>query len=430
MPPRLPSRTSPSGLSRSGSTRVVVLVVVAAGLAVATWAVLRPPTPTPRPVLLPVVSDRTTGPTHVADLGPLADVSAEAAPAFDGRALDHVLRAIGDERIAADGDELSVSEVAALPAAGLPGRLVETWGRVRALASEAFASAVNPRWDQLWAFALDGDDGGTVIVVKPGDSRSIDAGQPAPTRRGALLSPLRDGERVRVRGVVLQRRVGSIGVLPLEAPTVVLVGRQFRRAEAERPAPASLAEIPWASVNDRLLGATRLFDDEVHWALLAWHRRVGSVVPARLIASGELPVRPWDSAEFRQWAQEMTAETSLSEPDRRTFTNGSRGKVFLLEGYLVDLREEGWDRLPDNPYGVDRRYTYWLLPHTYAHVGLLLHSAAPLADFPGVGLSRGERRQRVRAYALFVRTYSYSPAAGGEISTPAFHLLHLEAVGG
>lgn len=417
----------------AGSARAALLVALVVALGIVTYVVLRPPRAPSRPRPVADVADVVPPPTRLANLGPLANVSTEPTRAFDTKALEHVLRLVGSGVLVAEGDELSPGEIAALPPAEQPGREVETWGTVRELSAEAFASDVNPRWDQLWAFALDGDGGGSVVVVQPGESRALDGGKPAPTRLGASLPPLANGDRVRVRGVVLQRRVGSLGTLALDAPTTVVVGRQYRRLGASRPAPATLAEVPWASILDRSLGATRDFADDAHWALLAWQRRTGWRATVQRLVSGDLPFEPFGPAEFHRWRRDLESDTQTDAdppvPDPRAFTIGLRGKAFVLTGYLADVRIEDWDRIPENPYDVDRRYTYWLISDHYAHVGILFHSAYPLSRFPGVATPAPGKKVRVRAFGLFVRNYTYAPRDGGEITTPAFYLLHLEAEG-
>lgn len=417
MPPSRPS---------VGSARVALLVALVVALAIVTYAVLRPQPPPPKPRPVADVVDVVPPPAVLSDPGPLAAVPAEPARTFHAKALDHVLRIVGGGTLTAEGDELSPAEIAALPPASLPGRLLESWGTVRELSAEAFATDVNPRWDQLWAFALDGDGGGTVVVIHPGESRALDGGKPAPTRTGSSLPPLKNGDRVRVRGVGLQRRVGSVGTLSLDGATPVLVGRQYRLFGAGKPAPATLAEVPWATLRDRSLGATRDFADDVHWALLAWQRRVGWKPVVSDLVSGALPFAPFGRAEFQRWRRELEADQDQTAPDPRTFTLGARSKVFALRGYLADVRAEDWDRIPDNPYDVDRRFTYWLITDHYAHVGILLHAAFPLARFPGVEAPTPAKKVRVRAFAVFVRNFTYAPKEGGELTTPAFQLLHLE----
>lgn len=415
--------------ANAGSVRVALLVALVAALGLGTFLLFRAPRAPARPRPVADVADVVPPPTRLADLGPLASLPVEPARAFDAKALDHVLRLIAGGVLVAEGDELSPGEIAALPPADQPGREVETWGTVRELSAEAFASDVNPRWDQLWAFALDGDGGGTVAVVQPGESRALDGGKPAPTRLGSSLPPLKNGDRVRVRGVVLQRRIGSLGTLSFDAPMTVIAGRQFRRFGDGKPAPATLAEVPWASIKDRFEGETRDFADDAHWALLAWQRRTGWRSTLQRLVSGDLPFEAFGHAEFLRWRRDLEADTDALAPDPRAFTMGLRGKAFVLTGYLADVRAEDWDRIPDNPYDVDRRYTYWLISDHYAHVGILFHCAFPLSRFPGVATPAPGTKVRVRAFGLFVRNYTYAPKGASPIATPAFHLLHLEGDG-
>lgn len=425
MPPPCPPRAPAS----AGSARVALLVALVPALGLLTWLLLRPPPAPARPRPVADVADVVLPPARLADLGPLRSVPVDPSRTFDAKALDHVLRLVAGGLLVTEGDELAPGEIAAIPPAELPGREVETWGTVRELSAEAFASDVNPRWDQLWGFALDGDGGGSVVVVQPGEARALDGGKPAPTRLGSSLPPLKNGDRVRVRGVALQRRVGSIGTLSLDTPVPVVVGRQYRRFGNAKPAPATLAEVPWDTIKDRFEGDTRDFADDAHWALLAWQRRTGWRATVQRLVSGDLPFSSFGHAEFLRWRRDLEADTDALAPDPRHYTIGLRGKAFVLTGYLADVRVEDWDRIPENPYDVDRRYTYWLISDHYAHVGILFHCAFPISRFPGIATPAPGTKVRVRAFGLFVRNYTYAPKDGSPIATPAFQLLHLEADG-
>lgn len=418
--------------STFGSARALVAIVVVCAAALVAVLVYRPGgdgsslRPLDRAVDVPRV-----GPTELPDLGPVAALRAAApAAAFDAGALDHVLGVVAAGTLGRRASErLPTATVAAFDGAAA-GRLVEVAGTVRALDREAFTSAANAGWDQLWAFALE-DGGARVVVVHPGTSKALDGARPVEVR-GDVRDPVQEGDRVRVRGVLLQRRTGSVGRVSLDAPTWVVVGREYRITGPVQPPPLRLADVPFASVLDRTFGQTKAVEDDAHWGLLAWMDARGAAAVSDDLRSGALPVQAWGRDEFLTWKHELEAERGEGA-DGRTWTRAARGRVFVLTGWLADAVSEDWDLVRRNPYDVDHRVIYWLLSDHYAHAGIPFFSSFPVSCFPGVSPPDPKRardpRAGVRVYGVFVRNFSYEPRGGpGDITVPSFHLLHVEPV--
>jgi hypothetical protein len=409
----------------AGSARAALVVALVGGAGVVTYALTRPKSAPPRPRPTSSVA-ATARLAELPELGPLAALRASGGgdAAFDRLALDHVLGAVASGSIPwRAAGAVPVETVAALEGAEAPGRLVDVEGVVRSLDRERFASPANARWDQLWAFALEGDRGGRVVVVHPGASTDPDDGRPVPVRGG---EPIADGDRVRVRGVVVQRRTGGVGSMNLSTPTVVVAGQQYRRVRAGKPAPKTIADVPWSSVDDRELGNTLHKAVDVQWAAVAWQHAVGHKAIFEDLASGRLTSTPWHEGTFHRWKEELGSDSDHSKPDPRTSTNQWRGKVFVLTGELADAVEEDWQTVPVNDYGVDAHTTYWILSDHY-RAAIPLFSAFPPSTFPDVRNTKTGEKPRVRAFAAFLRNYSFTPrSSAAEITVPSFVLLHVE----
>jgi hypothetical protein len=373
-------------------------------------------------------------PPEELDLAPFEDVRAGRGETsrFDTKALDHVLRALDLGRLVRTPRRVfkGPADLAAVDLSEWAGRLVEVRGRVRSIDKETYSSKDAPSADQLWAFALEGDDGSRVVVVQgglaPEGGRPADAYHPSSAR-----VPLVEGDFVRVRGIVLQRRTGSVGSLSLDTPTLVLAGREYRRTDSAVPDIPDLAAIGWASVDDRTMSKTWRVDDGVHFQLLHWAGTRGhDAVMAEVRARGPLP--RWGQAEFVQFMKELDADTG-QEADPRTWTVAQRGRVFETTGVFADYIKEDWDSVGPNDYDVGTRHKYWIVSDHYAHTLILMDSAFPLETFPGVRMPRKEDRVRVVATGVYVRNYSYTPGSRAgrkegerEITVPYFHLLDLK----
>src|SRR5437667_265933 len=76
--------------------------------------------------------------------------------------------------------------------------------------------------DRLWSFALEGADGKRIVVVHPGLGTNPAEDKPADAYHpGTAPVPLENGDLVRVRGIYLQRRTGTVGAVALGEPTPV-----------------------------------------------------------------------------------------------------------------------------------------------------------------------------------------------------------------
>ena len=100
--------------------------------------------------------------------------------------------------VGSDGGSIAVRTgggVATLDTKTDAGCLVETAGFVRALDREAFQSAANPAWDQLWSFGLAETDAADaplrVVVIHPAESKSFGLIQVTPGYHRPLPFPAR-----------------------------------------------------------------------------------------------------------------------------------------------------------------------------------------------------------------------------------------------
>jgi hypothetical protein len=129
---------------------------------------------------------RRPGPRRGAlDLGPLAGPGGAAAPgAFDAASLDHVIREVAGGKVKREPDAVATpaAVVAADPREAV-GKTFEVTGTVKAIDKEVFKSAGSPLYDQLWAFALEGEDGKRVVVVQPGLSNNFEGDKPGSLER-------------------------------------------------------------------------------------------------------------------------------------------------------------------------------------------------------------------------------------------------------
>ncbi len=389
-------------------------------------------------VARPVVNAGAADVTRTLDVKPIEYLRATPADAaaFDKKALDHLMREIASESVRNEPDDrLPLAAVAALDPTKAVGRLVETSGTVRGLDAEEYQSAGAPNVDQLWGFALEGDDGSRVLVVKGGNTSAPDGGRPTEaTRAGGTPDVVVEGTRIKVRGYYLQRRTGSVGgVKDVEKPTAVLVGRAFRLSFAEIPSIASLKDASWSLVKDRSRAETMNLNDQAIYETLVWARNRGSKALGEDLRSGKLPSTFWGSPRFQAWGRQIGDDKDQARPDPRSLTISARGQVFETTGVLIAQDHEDWEHVPRNLYGVDERWKYWFVSDFYANVSFLVDSPFPLADFPGVRPPQSPRYQRVKLYGVFTKVYSYAPSKAHlrpdqepVVTVPYFVLLHLE----
>jgi hypothetical protein len=305
---------------------------------------------------------------------------------------------------------------------------------VRSLDRETYPSSIKGI-TALWAFALEGDDGTRVVVVK--ESR-YDGDGPVDALGGpnAPKVPIEEGTRARVRGVYLQKRTGSIGKVDLDAPTPVLVGREYRRTYVPPQPMEWFDKADYESIRDRSLAETHNVESDAHWQLMSWLESRGREAISKELVDGHVKFEPWRTDQFLTWKTELERDSDFTKPDDRPFTTGARGKVFRLTGVLGDYVKEDWDTVRNNLYDVGRRYQLILVSDHYRHVGLRMDTPVPIADWPGVYLHPDpkQRKLRVVVYGIFLQNFSYEPERAHEltgqhveITTPYFMLLHVEA---
>ena len=430
-----------SGLRTKERTRLFLSLAVLLVLGCLIWGVrFGAPATAPKP------TDEPPGPAHAPeaalhelDPAPFASIRAGTTgpAAFDAPALDYALKEIAAGRLArAPKLVLEPKDVLALDPTSSAGTLIEVLGTVRGLDKEAYDSRDNPAHDRLWSFALEGADGARIAVVVGAMSTNPEGGRPRDRRTGGEAPAyLEDGNLVRARGIYLQRRTGAIGGLTFDAPTPVLVGREFRRAVRPPPAPETISGADWESLQDRNLESTQRVDDDVQYQLLLWMKSKGHDEILKELRSGAIPVKGWTRDTFTRWSYEFEHDTNLDAPDPRTWTNAARGQVFTTTGLLADYLQEDWDTVGSNLYDVGSRSKYWIKSDYYANVLMMMDSAFPLSTFPTVPTPRKDIRPRVRVYGIFVRNFSYKlgaqvalyrPDRPGEITVPYFLLLHME----
>ena len=358
--------------------------------------------------------------------------------AFDKESLEYVIGEIRKGGLKREPAlRLTPSGVVALDPKVAAGTTVEVAGRLLSLDHEAYVAS-RADIDQLWAFGLEGEDGKQVVVVHPGSTQSANGGAPVDAYHpGAGSPPLKSGDFVRVRGVYLQQRTGTIAATALSGPTPVLVGKEYRRTTGAPP-PASLEAVDWESVHDRSYEETRSTDEDAHFQVLSWAQSLGHDKVLSILQSKEIKVEWWNRDMFLKWSKEMEGDKDQSLPDPRVVTNAARGKVFVTTGALVDFSKEDWDSVPNNVGDVGQRWKVWIISNYYHNAGIRFDSPFPLTDFPGIfpPPDKGDRRQRVRVFGVFYKNYSFTPNVVNmrvipegmptEVTLPCFILLHLE----
>jgi hypothetical protein len=371
------------------------------------------------------------------DLKPLEGLRARGgeSPTWDFEPLDFVLGEVASGTLRRDpGAKKTVEEVLALDPKKAPGDFLEVRGKVVSLDQEDFESKTRPSINRLWVFGLEDEQGRRIVVVHGANSNDPDGGSPTDAYRAVSTYHLKDGDGVRVRGIYLQRRTGTVGSLPLDGPTPVLVGRSYRRAPSGpvSPPPASLADIDWTEVHDRFLAETRSVDDPTHFRAWRWAEKKGPKVLAQEIASGAIPVSPWAQAATIKFNADMEAERKSPEgaPDQREWLRAQRGKVFVTTGMFGEVEEEDWSLVPPNDFDVGTRWNVWIVSDFHGFLAVPFDSPVPPTAFPGV---TGERGQRLKLYGVYTRNLTYmikpdaeKPGISREVTMPLFVLLHAE----
>jgi|GEM_PF-3173126 len=345
----------------------------------------------------------------------------------------------------------SPADVAALDPKEAAGALVEVRGVVRGLDPAGFVFPALGDGRRVYATALVGPDGARVVVVDtevPHDRRAPEVAPDVPSDAPRLLRrpAFEEGQPVHVRGYVLQPYQGTLGSLVLDAPTVVLVGRDYRPAVDAPPPPSSLEAIVPAIAPDRSRQDTWEVEDPAYWMAMHWARSLGNARLVQGLVNGAFPSRRWARPQFLQWSRDLAADGAdaqgrLAAKDPRAFTNEARGKIHVLTGVLASYEHDDWDRVADNAYDLGRRWIYRLSSDHHAADALVRFDAPfPLSTFPGVVRPNPKAPQRVRIFGVFLRNHSYAPAGPSdplerqrfearedrEITVPMFVALHVQ----
>ena len=411
-----------------------------------------------RPPVVKTTNERSVPKSIPFDLGPL-EAFRKACPdpsVFDAPALEHVTSQIIGGKLPREPEFrlAGPADVAALDCKEAAGKLIEFVGTVKSLDRENWKPDKRLGIDLLWSFALESQDGKRVVVVHPGFSAGSDEGKPYDAYHPSVApTPLQNGDRVRVRAIYLQQRIGSIGAVTLDGPTAVLVGKEYRRAAPAAPPLASLDRADWAGVKDRRVEDTRLLDahldsveddpeasrtvhENAYYQILSWIRSKGHDQIVKELKDGTIPVENWGSGRFQHWREELEKDDGKGA-DPRSDTNAYRGKAFVTTGLLADFLKEDWDTVTDNAFDFGEVWRLWTISHHYGNAPLPFDGAFPRETYKNIYTPvDGPNRQRVRAYGIFYKNYSFIPSGAedparragrlGEITVPGFLLLHVE----
>lgn len=391
------------------------------------------PTPQEPPPAAPTVP--APPPIDAAALGALVEGAEPfrwAWPAIDE--VDRLRRAGAFPR---EHPPSTVAALADLLARGERGAAVHLDGVVVAVGHEARPPSIGgagpvPRDEALsvlWHVVMEDADGGRAIVAMPAL-----AADPAPRyeRAFGLQRAVRVGDHARVAAVALQSRTGTFSNLVMSTPTPVAFGLRWRQSfpAAERALQiADPGEADWDEVKDRTFAETRVWEEDALFQVVAWARRVGATGLRDAIVGDNKPYWAkwslWERDAFEIWKQEVPGTMA-----QRPFTDSARGRLFRLDVLLGDVLEQGWAQVPPNRHGVDDIVVWDALSDDYHHVALRLYLPFAKDGLPDV---RGERREHLRVYGVFLKNWSYQrkqkTGFGGdlvELTTPTFIVLHAE----
>lgn len=345
-----------------------------------------------------------------------------ARQAFQPPALEHLRTLLGQG--------LAEAPVAVAPAAlareAWPqalGRHVEVEGRITALSRTEYRSEL----ETLWAMVIEGADGGQVVVVRIGSTNEPGSGAPADAWPLAPVE-LQVGDRALVRGIVAQRRQGTLGQVALGEPTPVVLASHFRR-QVDPPADpiADPSEAAFDKVDDRFYAGTVRMDDPVLFELLQWLQLKGHAWVREQLASGALPTQEWEREAFDRWSEEAGLRTADAP---RPWTDAARGKAWRTSGLVGRVLVEDWDAVRPNRWGVNQ------LRHVYLWSDWYGNNVIPcVSPFPWEAFGCDDWRkldQRVWVTGIFVKNYTFhrsqGSAEGGyaKLTMPLFVVLDVQ----
>lgn len=342
-------------------------------------------------------------------------------------ALDYLLP-LSQEKLGIPPKETTIAALATRAFAEARGELVEMEGTIAALAAEEYEGG-----GLLWTVVLDDDDGSRAVVLKWALSSDPFQGRPEDALE-FTTEYLEAGDRVRVRGLYVQRRTGTFGGLLVTDPVPVLLAtpptEAFRKVEARGTAIEDPGQAFWDEIRDRFLGGTKRLDEPALFQLVQWAREKGYPYFRDAIEKGELEARVWDQETFLRWSDEIESET-VDAP--RPFTEEARGKLFETRGLLAYYVQEGWGTVPrmGSAWGVDEYGVLGVFSDFYGNTIFKTISAFPLETYEGVA---GELGEHIRVFGYFLKNHTYDTQkqreGGGraEITMPVFVVVHAEPV--
>ena len=357
---------------------------------------------------------------------PQADTDAVHA-AYDRGGLDYLLPLVESD-YSPEAVRVPLAELVALPFAEARGRVFETWGTVRGIDREVWRRDE----ERLWSVVVHDEQGNLAIVLKHGLGSDPREARPEDAI-SVSTEYVQEGDRLLVRGVYLQRRVGTVGGYPVKEPAPVLVATPAPYAFRKLPEPAEaipdLASAGWEHVRDRNLRETQNLNEPALYQVIQWARRHGHEAIVEDIRTGRIPSQTWGQESFTPWGKEVAA----ADPDvPRPFTDGARGKLFGLYGYIGSFQRESWRTVPRwaSSWDIDTFYVLDLIGDHWAHQGIRCISAWPLTAFDGV---TGSRKQRVKVYGFFLKNHTYKgpkvrDGKAADVTMPMFVVVHVAPV--
>ncbi len=286
------------------------------------------------------------------------------------------------------------------------GTLVEMRGRVLDLGAESWPPDGGMDSERIWSVVLEGPDGGRFVALRVARRSDREEGRPRDTQAlGSVSEPIAPGQDVKVRGLVLQQRTGSLGQTALGEPTPVIYATRFRigRPPEELLSPIqSLEECSWDQVRDRYLGESLRWDEPAVFEIVQWARTLGLEKVRAALASGEIPWQDWDENTFDTWRKEVRSV----EEGGRPFTEGARGKVFRLGGIIGETLHLGWEEIAPNGWDVDELDLLVMITDDYGYSALRTINPFPISAFASQGIT-GAREEHIRIYGVFVKNYTY-----------------------
>lgn len=343
---------------------------------------------------------------------------------YQTKALDYLF-SLADRNFIPQAHRLSLKDLDALSFAEARGRVFVTRGTVEEIVREEYG----PAQERLWSVLLVGEDGSRVIVLKHGLGSDPQEGRPEDALKTAT-DYIEAGDDLLVRGIYLQRRVGSIGSAILRDPVPVLVATPPQAAFRDLLPPAvpiaDPGEADWDDVKDRFLRDTQVWADPALFQVAQWAKRYGYDRIVEDIRSGKLAAEPWDREMFDLWGEEVDVEDPGAP---RPVTESLRGRFFRTTGIIGSFVREGWTSLPREASEWDVNTLYLLdLPSDYwANKVLRNWTPFPLETFPGI-TGKG---QHVTIYGYFLKNHTYKTqyARGGapaDLTMPMFIVLQIE----